>query len=258
MASTSAVSSTCHGRAPCAAQERRPRPRRRRRPAASQASRRTVSGESRFSTGIRCSSATAPTAARAAASRAAAAGSRSPHDRAGGGPSCARLRLRAGRLVGQREGRGDGRQPGRGLPAHRAPAPDGQRDQVLLGARRRQRGRDDRRVGQHPAGGDVAPPGHLVAALPQRAHHGELAALAHPVHARGPPPGVDPRRRRAARRRSPRTPARPTRACPARRAGRRARRAARRAPRRRAPRSAATAPAAAGSTSRPPSGPSPG
>ena len=49
--------------------------------------RRTVSGESRFSTGKRCSSAIAATAVRLAARRPAASGSRSGHDRAGGGAS---------------------------------------------------------------------------------------------------------------------------------------------------------------------------
>ncbi len=87
----------------------------------------------------------------------------------------------------------DGRQPGGGLAAHRPAAPDRQRDQVGLGAGAGQGGGDERGVRQHPAGRDVPPPGDLVAALPERAHHGELATLAHPVQPGGPPPRLEPR-----------------------------------------------------------------
>ncbi len=59
-----------------------------------------------------------------------------------------------------------------------------------------QRGGHDRRVRQHPAGRQVGLPRQLVAQRPQLAHHGQAAQGAHPVDARGAPPGVGARRRR--------------------------------------------------------------
>ena len=60
-------------------------------------------------------------------------------------------------------------------------------------------GVDDRRVGEHPAGGDVAFGGEPVAGLPQRAHGGERPRLADLVDARRAPPRLGPRRGRPGR-----------------------------------------------------------
>ena len=164
----------------------------------------------------RCASPRArPAPARAACSRVAAAGSRSAQRFAGGGPS-------PGRLCGGQLGLGDGAArgqraepgarpacgwPGRGRPAARAAPPS------FVGSACD--GGDHRGVRQHPAGGDVAAAGQLVAGLPQRAEHAELPAAAQAVHAGGAPPRVDPAAPAGRRRGSPRTPAGPTRSCPA-------------------------------------------
>ena len=120
------------------------------------------------------------------------------------------------------------------------------------GATARQRGRHDGGVGQDAAGRGVAAPGDRVAALPQRAHDGQLP------RACGPCACPDVRRQGSTRgggRRSQSRAASNSWRRPVELAGvvelrPRARRAARRAARRRARRSAATARAAAASTSR--------
>src|SRR5579859_3150616 len=84
-ASGAAVSATCHGRAPSEVSAAVIASRSVGR-GGSQASLRTMSGESRFSVGSVLASASSVTAWRAAASRIAASGSRSAHRCAGGGP----------------------------------------------------------------------------------------------------------------------------------------------------------------------------
>ena len=90
-----------------------------------QHSRRSRSGVSRFSTGIRCCSASAVIASRQRVSRAAASGSRSFQARGGGGPSPGRA-LRGQVAVGQRGARARSRRasgaPGGGWTGRRTPA----------------------------------------------------------------------------------------------------------------------------------------
>ena len=78
------------------------------------------------------------------------------------------------------------------MPPGGSSAEDRQRDQLGGGGRRGAHGRDDRGIGQDPAGRDVAPPGHAVPQLPQGADPRELAARAEPVDAARAPPRVQP------------------------------------------------------------------
>ena len=208
-----------------------------------------------FSTGTECFSESSARAARAACSRVAAAGSRSAHRLTGGGPSPGLL-CRGSSASGTARPRVSAAEPGADQLAVGAAAEDRQLEQPgLVGGVGVDRG-DHRRVGQHPAGGDVAAAGHVVAGLPERAEHAQLPAAAQPVHAGRAAPRVGLRRPAVRRPGSPRTPGGPTRSCPAPRGSRRARRGGRRAPRRPGPRRPATPRAAAGCSSRRPSGPS--
>ena len=156
--------------------------------------------------GRRHSLLTRPCPARAAASRAAAAGSRSAQRATGGGPSLGRRA--AGRSPGSsRRCRLDGRAPVRREPALGAPA---EHRHARPGPRRGRRGGggvDDRGVGQHPAGSDVALGGEAVAGLPQRPHGGERARLADLVDARTCGATARPAARADRRCGRPRTPA---------------------------------------------------
>ena len=111
------------------------------------------------------------------------------------------------------------------------------------------------RVGDDPAGRDVALGGDLVAGLPQRAHRargrGGRAAGARRRYGATPPDAHGRLEAEQVRR----TPGGPTRPCRPPRARRPSGRAARRGPRRRGRRTPATARAAAASTSRPRSAP---
>ena len=109
----------------------------------------------------------------------------------GCGPGQIRLRLEAGAVHRAL--------PVGGVPAG-APAPEaGQLGQVMLGPWHGPGGLHDRRVGQHPAGGQVPPAGDLVPLQPELADDGQAAARVHPVDAGRAAPGVRPGRRRLRR-----------------------------------------------------------
>ena len=157
-------------------------------------SRRTGSGDSRFSTGTGAARRARPARpGRPPAGRRRRGRGRPTAPAAGPRPA---LRCSGSSVSGSARAAGRRAEPAATCRRMARPPQTGSATSASS-SRGGQRGRDDRGVGQHPAGGDVAPAGDLVAALPQRAHDGELAAAAHPVHARGPPPGVDLRRRRA-------------------------------------------------------------
>jgi len=131
----------------------------------------------------------AETAARAAESRAAAAGSLYGHTRPAG-DRCTR-RPAAAAPFGASSGFVD-----RGLPllqlASSHPVPEaGQRGQRVHVRRGLQRRVDDRRVGQHPAERDVPVPGHPVPG-PARARAPPRSAAPRTVHGGGARPGSKP------------------------------------------------------------------
>ena len=148
--------------------------------------RRTRSGSSRFSVGTWCSSAIAVTAGLAAASRAAAAGSRVPRTWRGRGVGARGVVREV--PVRQGQGRLQGGEVAHGVGRSGAAGEAGDGAQLVDGLREPGRRFDDGRVGQYAAGGHVAAAGEFVAAFPERADYGEVARFADAVHAGGPAP----------------------------------------------------------------------
>ena len=172
--SRSSVSSICHARAPPAAErvgdgvgvDRR---------GGLHMSRRTRSGEQVLHRHRSARRRARPARRGRPAGGSAAAGSRSAH-------AVHRRRTVAGLAVQRQLGRRGAARPALSAPNQVlgqlavGPAAEdraGRRSSLSVGGSACDGG-DDRRVGQHPAGGDVAAAGQHVARLPQRPQHGEL------------------------------------------------------------------------------------
>ena len=179
-----------------------------------QASRRTRSGASRFSTGTACRSPTA----RPAPPGPRPAGRRRPgRGRPSGSPAAARPT--APRSAAARRRAAAGARPPRRTTGGAAgsccrPEKTGSRRQVLGRRRVGDRGGDDRAVRQHPAGRDVPLPGQRVPGLPQRPDRGQRPRGRAPGGCRRCAATARPAAAAGERRRPRRTPPAPSPACP--------------------------------------------